>query len=139
MVLTILFVPETAYVRLNPNALVPVDGNHLKGSSQESQHNVQKDSSSEKATDTKETVSETYDELNQGEKCSGTEKPKTFLQLMKPWPTCRFSDERFFKIALRPFTLVFSPVVAWGTLVYGTTNAWCASAFHINRALLGEI
>lgn len=42
----------------------------------------------------------------------------------------RFTDESFFKISLRPFTLLCSPVVAWGTLVNGTTDSWSESLAH---------
>ena len=63
------------------------------------------------------------------------EKPLSTVQLMKLWSSSRFTHEPFFRIAARPFTLLCSPVIMWGVLVYGTTNGWLV-ALSVSVSLL---
>lgn len=115
------FIPETAYIREKFEVL-PVE--EKAGDVKE-----KSDSSPEKATppNEREKESTSFSEnadvehhLNRG-----ADPPKTFWQLLKPWNNQKYSDDNFFRAALRPFVFCVSPVVAWGTLVYGTTSAWC--------------
>ncbi|KAL5485631.1 hypothetical protein ACEPAI_6672 [Sanghuangporus weigelae] len=116
LVLTIFFVPETAYVREKFEVL-PVEDFKEKSDSAASKRTPSGDG----GVEDKEIVS--YSDV-EARSNKSLEPPKTFLQLLKPWNNQRYSDENLFKAALRPFSLVLSPVVAWGVLVYGTTQAW---------------
>ncbi|KAH8109264.1 MFS general substrate transporter, partial [Phellopilus nigrolimitatus] len=118
LIMTILFVPETAYIRQEFNTVSEVKaepGPELVSASKGL--SPSKTSSDEKGFAEIEMTADI-------ESSKKEERPQTFLQLMKPWAGHRFSDQSLSKIAIRPFALVLSPVVAWGALVYGTTNAW---------------
>ena len=52
------------------------------------------------------------------------ESKESFLRSLSPWSGRRFSNEGLLNVAKRPFTISLSPIVLWGSLVYGTTNAW---------------
>ncbi|KAI5117939.1 hypothetical protein M0805_002052 [Coniferiporia weirii] len=123
-IMTIFFVPETAYVR-------PEIGTISKSDQPPSDSTP---SSSAKALPNEKDSTE-LEKVDADERASVEEKPKTFFQLMRPWSPHRFSDESFIRIALRPFTLLLSPVVAWGVLVYGTTSAWLV-ALSVSVSLL---
>ena len=118
LVLTILFVPETAYVR--PSTDVPPTESVVHPSDRKT------DSGSVSPADKAsiEQHDHVFESANEKEAAMTNEKAKTTFQLMKLWNNERYTDESFFKIAARPFTLLLSPVVMWGCLVYGTTNGW---------------
>ncbi|KAL5526994.1 hypothetical protein ACEPAF_8723 [Sanghuangporus sanghuang] len=120
LVLTIFFVPETAYVR-EKSEVLPVEERTVDSKEKSDLASGKKTSSGGCGVEDKRTVS--YSDVEPRSDKS-LEPPKTFLQLLEPWNNQRYSDEIFSNAALRPFSLVLSPVVAWGTLVYGTTNAW---------------
>ena len=75
--------------------------------------------------DEKARASDEQMERVDAEKATGSsEKPDSFITLLKPYAGHRFTDEKLWKVACRPFTLCCSPLVAWSALVFGTTNAW---------------
>ncbi|EGN99475.1 hypothetical protein SERLA73DRAFT_168884 [Serpula lacrymans var. lacrymans S7.3] len=124
-ILTILFVPETAYVRpvlsREPIPQEPSSPDHNKGGSL----NIDViDVDVEKSSKLAGSFSDT-----------GTETVYPYLRTLLPYSRHRFSEGKFWKIALRPFTLVCSPAVAWGTLVYGTTSGWLV-ALSVSVSLL---
>jgi len=111
LVLVFFFVPETAYNRPeSPTSKTtsPSDESHEK-------------EGSDKVTEL---------QVSEVEKASGfsiqseTERPRSYWSSLKPWENRRFSDASFWKLSISPFTFVCSPIVAWGTLVYGSTSAW---------------
>ncbi|KDQ52945.1 hypothetical protein JAAARDRAFT_61535 [Jaapia argillacea MUCL 33604] len=129
-VLTILFVPETAYNRPQIDTLahetpIPPSPQQLHPSNS--------------PTDEKRSEKASYDaqviESGLPAKNATDEKPLTTWQLMRPYAGHTFSDESFWRLSLRPFTLLCSPIVAWGALVYGTTSGWIV-ALSVSISLL---
>lgn len=128
--MTILFVPETAYIRPEIDTLVVggAVGGAIAGA--EGSHDSREASSSKlpDEVDEKPRASNEHVEHADAEKAIGSaEKPAGFFELMKPIAGHRFTKDKFWKVACRPFTLCCSPLVAWGALVFGTTSAWCTS------------
>ncbi|KIJ57868.1 hypothetical protein HYDPIDRAFT_103703 [Hydnomerulius pinastri MD-312] len=114
-ILTIFFVPETAFVR----EAAPAERTDVPSDKEASliENDVEKSSST-------------------GEALTAPSTPKfSYWRSLSPWVGYRFTEENFWKICLRPFTLICSPVVAWGTLVYGTTTAWLV-ALSVSVSLL---
>ena len=64
---------------------------------------------------------------------------KTYLQTLRPY-SGRFSHENWFRIAFRPFVLVFYPSILWSALVYSLSIGWLivlsesVSSIYKNRA-----
>lgn len=121
LILTILFVPETAYVRSEVNTI-----NNEDDTATVADPNSKPVSPSGSGISDEKVDQRRFEDVESSKSDNKRliEKPYSALRLMRPWEGKRFSDENFFKITLRPFTLLLSPVVAWGTLVYGTTSAW---------------
>ncbi|KZT24414.1 MFS general substrate transporter [Neolentinus lepideus HHB14362 ss-1] len=111
LILTILFVPETAYIRpeieVNPKPKTDVETVDATASQNEkaSEKNVEVEMRTQSVT-----IAE--------------ERPYSYWHLMRPWEGIRYTSERFLKITTRPVILLCSPVVAWGALFYGTTQGW---------------
>ncbi|KAH8109544.1 MFS general substrate transporter [Phellopilus nigrolimitatus] len=125
LIMTILFVPETAYVRQD---VLTISGLGTKPELGEKPELDAKPELSSASRDLSRSKSSSIEEVVVESKAadieSSKEVPQSFLQLMKPWAGHRFSDQSFLKVGARPLTLAASPVVAWGILVFGTTNAW---------------
>ncbi|KAH7906864.1 major facilitator superfamily domain-containing protein [Hygrophoropsis aurantiaca] len=128
LVLTILFVPETAYRR----------------STSVSDKTMAINSTSALETATKSSSAPTGSSDVDLEKTSATfaagytlevEVHESYMRSLLPWAGYKFTDESFWRICLRPFTLLCSPVVAWGTLIYGTTAGWLV-ALSVSVSLL---
>ncbi|KIJ62925.1 hypothetical protein HYDPIDRAFT_176332 [Hydnomerulius pinastri MD-312] len=115
-VLTIFFVPETAFVR----EAIPAERTSSL--------------SDKEASSIENGVEKSIDATVEILAVPSTAKP-SYWRSLSPWVGYRFNDESFWKICLRPFTMLCSPVVAWGTLVYGTTNAWLV-ALSVSVSLL---
>ncbi|TFK48070.1 MFS general substrate transporter [Heliocybe sulcata] len=113
LILTILFVPETAYIR--PEVDV--------GPKSERSADVEADAASSSQN---EKASDKHIEVDIGTQAVALadERPYSYWRLLKPWEGIRYSPESFWRIATRPVILLCSPVVAWGALFYGTTQGW---------------
>ncbi|KEQ66664.1 MFS general substrate transporter [Aureobasidium melanogenum CBS 110374] len=65
--------------------------------------------------------------------------PKSFKQTLKPYAG-RLSQDRWFKVALRPFILFAYPAILWSSLVYALSVGWLivlsesVSVIYENRA-----
>ena len=124
--MTFFFVPETAYMRRTPDEVLPVEERPTdEASITESRVNPEKSNpSSVKALEEKDSTSASLKVRDDNELRPGSGKPHKFWQMLLPWNGQHYSEEKYYRIVLRPFSLLLSPVVAWGTLVYGTTQAW---------------
>lgn len=139
-IMTIFFVPETAFIRADVSTIAEVEAEKFQyvekhseldpsNSSKVAPHSKLNDGPDEKSMDVMQK------EGSDTERASDVGGRKgTFSMLIRslaPWSGQRYSDESFWKIGARPFTLALSPVVAWGTLVYGTTNVWRELYFNL--------
>ncbi|EJD46874.1 MFS general substrate transporter [Auricularia subglabra TFB-10046 SS5] len=117
LVLTILFVPETAYVRKEVSTLSE------ETPSSDMVEPVAIENTKEKEG-TASNAGSSDIELQQPSPPQSQFTTKQFLQSLKPWTGERYTETSFLTLAIRPFSLVPSPIVLWGTLIYGTTQCW---------------
>ncbi|EPQ61258.1 MFS general substrate transporter [Gloeophyllum trabeum ATCC 11539] len=115
LILTILFVPETAWVRPEVDTLAPPSNPSPAGTT-DTESSSQNEKASDKQVDV-EVGSRTIEIVEQ-------EKPYSYWRYLKLFEGRRYTSEKFWRIATRPFILICSPCVAWGALVYGTTQGW---------------
>ncbi|KAH7922411.1 MFS general substrate transporter [Leucogyrophana mollusca] len=125
LVLTILFVPETAYRRST------VVNAHIESSDQSTSSIPGKSTSAVTESSDVEKISKVSIDVLP----SDTEKRDSYRKSLLPYAGYRYTEESFWRICLRPFTLLCSPVVAWGTLIYGTTAGWLV-ALSVSVSLL---
>ena len=52
-----------------------------------------------------------------------TQPPKTFVQTLQPW-NGRLRQDKWLKVAMRPFILFAYPSILWSTVVYATSIGW---------------
>ena len=52
-----------------------------------------------------------------------TRPPKTFVQSLRPW-NGRLRDDKWLKVAVRPFILFAYPSILWSALVYSLSIGW---------------
>ena len=52
-----------------------------------------------------------------------TQPPKTFVQNLRPW-NGRLRDDKWLKVAVRPFILFAYPSILWSALVYSLSIGW---------------
>ncbi|KAH8116746.1 MFS general substrate transporter, partial [Phellopilus nigrolimitatus] len=125
LIMTILFIPETAYVRQKAHTISDLGAKSGLGSASNNSSRSTFSSYEDDAVEKKTLDVES----------SRKEVAKTSLELMLPWAGHRFSDLSFLKVVSHVLTLTASPVVAWGTLVMGTTMTWLV-ALSVSVSLL---
>ena len=52
-----------------------------------------------------------------------TQPPKSFVQNLRPW-NGRLRDDKWLKVAIRPFILFAYPSILWSTLIYALSIGW---------------
>ncbi|KAH8116697.1 hypothetical protein DFH11DRAFT_1576823, partial [Phellopilus nigrolimitatus] len=112
LIMTILFVPETAYVRQNIHAISDLGAKSGLASASNNSSRSTLSSDEEHSVENKTLDVE----------CSRKEVANTFFQLMRPW-------------AGHLHSLAASPVVAWAIIVFGTSSTWLV-ALSVSVSLL---
>lgn len=120
MVLIVLFVPETSYVR--PRIISHLTPAH----SSEEEHKIGSLTIDEKVgAEHVEAVPVPAHVTGNGHKAD-SEPKHTYLRTLKVF-TGRYTDAPMWKIFSRPFIMFWYPAVLWGFLIYGTTLTWYVS------------
>jgi hypothetical protein len=140
LVLTVVFVPETAYNRKDISTLqVSVESGVMQRRLTSSTKNFEPtdDEMAPRISDEKkgqqELVKDDSSVQMVEEATPSAEQRESFVHSLRLWSGHRFSHEPFLTVAKRSFTISLSPAVLWGALVYGTTNAWrMFIPFHSN-------
>ena len=132
LILTILFVPETAYKRKDVSTMQAsqgsFDGTPWPSSTSTKDSVGSEELSAEISREKQDSAGSSKDDSIihiVEEEIRSVEPKESFVHSLRPWNGQRFSHEGFLKIAKRPFAISLSPAVLRGALVYGTTNAWC--------------
>ncbi|KAH8116719.1 MFS general substrate transporter [Phellopilus nigrolimitatus] len=125
LIMTIFFVPETAYVRQTVHAISDLGVKPGLGSAS--------NNSSRSTFSSDEDVS--VEDKTLDIESSRKEVANTFLQLIKPWAGHRFSDQSFLKLSSRVLSLGASPVIGWAIIVFGTSSTWLV-ALSVSVSLL---
>lgn len=129
--LIFLFVPETAFVRPEYQALWrPEEGAAVSVNGQQDSH-ISSDSKDVQTPDQSGSASlEKQDSDSKARRNNApppytdpTPPKATFVQSLRPF-NGRKSDANFFKLVLRPFPLFFHPAVLWACLIQGTLIGW---------------
>ncbi|KAJ9139133.1 MFS general substrate transporter [Pleurostoma richardsiae] len=105
LILTILFMPESAYHR---TGVINIDTG-AKSVLVDVQEKPDVEHSEGEARPTAESSSE--------------EERKTFLRELLPW-NGYYDRTSFWRVLFRPFYVLSSPMVAWGTLLFTTSISW---------------
>ena len=120
MILVLLFVPETAYIRApireryaRTGALRPSD--------------VEKP---ELATDTQE-----FTNNEAPTEATGPSEPKMSYVKSLRFISGRYTEAPFWKILIRPVVIFFYPAVLWAFLIYGVTLTWIVVFSVVNASI----
>ncbi|KAI4098705.1 MAG: hypothetical protein LQ339_006310 [Xanthoria mediterranea] len=117
--LIFFFVPETAFVRPEYQALGRPEGGAAVSVNEQHDSHVSGESKDVQTPDQSGSAS-----LEKQAPYTDPTPPKaTFVQSLRPF-NGRKSDANFFKLVLRPFPLFFHPAVLWACLIQGTLIGW---------------
>jgi len=114
VILVLLFVPETAYIRAPVQQRIPV-----------SRHTPDTEKGS---------TSIPAEEKLHSEVVPSSEEKQSYLSSLK-FVSGRYSHAPFWKILIRPVVIFWYPAVLWAFLTYGTTLTWIVVFSVVNASI----